>query len=206
MTSDRAALPGYTGLPEPDLLFHGRRTEKHPLRGLIKHGPYGLTLGSPTTVRLALLAPSADISRMTGLVDELNATARPREATNYYPEYPGFHALFRVPIAPQDSRLIRSFPDALDRHASAEDKVALAQGLFQSIAQLDALRTEFDVALVYLPSAMGSLLRGRELRLPRLPEGPLRAIEHPHPDCSPCKLRSEVPGQRHVGAQRRNLR
>ena len=160
MTSDRAALPGYTGLPEPDLLFFDRRTEKHPLRGLIKHGPYGLTLGSPTKVRLALLAPSADISRMIGLVDELNATASPREAKNYYPDYPGFQALFRTPIAPQDRRLIRSFPETLDRHAHAEDKFALAQGLFQSIAQLDAVRSEFDVALVYLPPQWAACFEG----------------------------------------------
>ena len=165
MTSDPAEFPGYTALAEPDLLFHDRRTGKHPLRGLIDHGPYGLRFGSPSTVRLALLAPSGDISRLTGLVAELNGTATPREATNYYPEYPGFHPLFRVPIAPQNRRLVRPFPEALDRHALAENKIALAQGLFQSIAQLDTLRTEFDVALVYLPPQWAACFEGENFDL-----------------------------------------
>ena len=160
MTSDPSAFPGYTALPEPELLFHDGGTGKHSLRSLIDHGPYGQRFGSPSAVRLALLAPSADISLLTDLVAELNGTARPREATNYYPEYPGFHPLFRIPIAPQDTRLVRPFPDALERHALTEDKIALAQGLFQSIAQLDAVRTEFDVALVYLPPQWAACFEG----------------------------------------------
>jgi len=35
-----ANWPGYTSVPEPDLVFAGNRTDKHPLRGLIDHGPY----------------------------------------------------------------------------------------------------------------------------------------------------------------------
>lgn len=77
-----------------------------------------------------------------------------------YPPYPGFRALFRVPIARQDDRLVKPFPDALERHARAEDKVALARGLFQTIDQLNALRTEFDVALVYLPPQWAACFEG----------------------------------------------
>lgn len=33
------ALPAYSIAPEPELIFHGGRTDRHPLRGLIDHGP-----------------------------------------------------------------------------------------------------------------------------------------------------------------------
>lgn len=159
MTQRASEFPGYTTLPEPELLFHNA-TGKHPLMGLIDHGPYSQRVGAPSTVRLALLAPRSDITRLTKLVTELNGSAKPREATNYYPVYPGFHPLFRIPIAHQDSRLVRPFPDALEGYASSEDKIALAQGLFQAIEQLNALRTEFDVALVYLPLHWAACFEG----------------------------------------------
>ena len=160
MASDPSAFPGYTALPEPDLLFHEGHKGKHPLLGLIEHGPYGQRFGAPSQVRLAMLAPRSDIPRLTGLVAELNSSAKPREAKNYYPDYPGFRRLFRIPISAQDRRLIRPFPDALDRHAQAERKVPLAQGLFQTIQQLATLRTEFDIALIYLPPKWAACFEG----------------------------------------------
>ena len=158
MANSASELPGYTALTEPDLLFDNGRTGKHPLTGLIDYGPYGQRFGAPATVRLALLAPSSDIPRLTKLVSELNRTARPREATNYYPEYPGFQRVFRVPIAHQDSRLVRQFPDALEHHARAEEKVTLARGLFQCIAQLSELRIRRRPR--FSPAELVSLLRG----------------------------------------------
>ena len=41
MTSTTAELAGYAMLPEPDLMFAGNKTNKHPLVGLIDNGPYG---------------------------------------------------------------------------------------------------------------------------------------------------------------------
>ena len=160
MTSNASEFPGFTTLPEPNLLFANGRTGKHPLVGLIENGPYGQRLGVPSAVRLAMLGPRSDIPRLEALVGELNSTAEPREAKNYYPDYPGFLPLFRTLIAPQDPRLIRPFPDALDRHAHAENKVPLAQGLFQTIQQLHSLRTEFDVVLVYLPPHWAACFEG----------------------------------------------
>ena len=158
--TNRSELSGYTVLGEPELLFHEDRTDKHPFRGLIEFGPYGQRLGYPSTVRLALLAPSKDIVRLTDLVNELNQRADPREAKNYYPAYPGYHDLFRVPIASQDKRLVRPLPDTLDRHADVQDKIGLARGLLQSLGQLEKLRTSFDVALVYLPERWSECFEG----------------------------------------------
>jgi hypothetical protein len=160
MTTGAAELSGYTTLPEPDLVFAGGRTSKHPLIGLINHGPYGLKFGVPSKLRLALIAPKANLDKLTRLVHELKGRAPVREATNYYPEYPGFEKLFRIPIATQNDRLIISFPDELDYHAQAGQKVALAKGLFQCISQLLGVRSNFDVALVYLPQSWAACFEG----------------------------------------------
>lgn len=146
-----SAVSGYSRIPEPNLVFAGGRQDKHPLRGLINNGPYGLKLGFPKTVRFALLAPHSEINKLHGLTTELKTPANPMEARNYYPEYPGFNKLFRTPIAPQDDSLVISFPRELEDLAQKRNEVGLAQGLFQTIASLQKQTSNFDVALVYLP-------------------------------------------------------
>ncbi len=128
-------LAGYASIPEPELLFAGNKKHKHPLLGLIAHGPYGLRFGAPSRVRVALLAPKDHLSRLTGLVAELNREASPIEAKNYYPKYDGFEKVFRT-------------------------KLALAKAVFQSIDQLQSLRSEFDVCFVYLPPTWASCFEG----------------------------------------------
>ena len=46
-----------------------------------------------------------------------------------------------------------SFPDQLENHARSREKVQLADGLFNCISQLKSIRTNFDVALIYLPES-----------------------------------------------------
>src|ERR1019366_6107179 len=141
----------YISIPEPDLMFAAGGLDKHPLRGLIDHGPYGLRYGTPATLRFALLGPNANMRQLRGLIAELSGNAKTREIPAYYPDYPGFEEVFRIPIAPIDDRLVFSFPDELDSHAQKRDKHALAHGLFQCVAQLLTVRSNFDVALIYLP-------------------------------------------------------
>lgn len=160
MTAQSGAIAGYSRIAEPELVFRGGRRKKHPLTGLIEHGPYGLNLGFPSSVRFALLAPQSNINRLRDLSAELNKAAKPIEAKNYYPDYPGFEALFRTPIADQDSSLILPFPQPLDELAKARDKVGLAKGLFQHISNLQQQTSNFDVALVYLPDSWAACFEG----------------------------------------------
>lgn len=153
-------LSGFSKLEEPELLFAGNNRKKHPLVGLIEHGPYGLKYGTPSSLRLALVAPAGAHAKLNSVVKELKGTAKPREAPNYYPEYPGFEALFRIPIAPVEEDLEISFPSALDGYARDREKVKLAQGLFQCLAQLRPKRSDFDVALVYLPDTWEACFEG----------------------------------------------
>ncbi|MDX1195815.1 nuclease PIN [Sinorhizobium medicae] len=153
-------LSGFSTIPEPDLRFGGDGQHKHPLMGLLRNGPYSLRFGAPNALRVALLAPLSDLRRLRNLVAELQRPAKPREAKNYYPEFPGFSELMRIPLAPEDARLVLSFPDSLDEYARRGDKVRLAAELFQCIARLSTVRSSFDVALVYLPPAWAACFEG----------------------------------------------
>jgi hypothetical protein len=158
--TETAALAGYLSLPEPELLFANGKKHKHPLLGLIAHGPYGLRFGAPSRVRTALLAPRQEMARLTNLIEELNGAASPVEAKNYYPKYDGFEKVFRTPLVAPDARLLISFPDELEGLAKKGDKIGLAKTLFQSIAQLQSLRSEFDVCLVFLPPRWEACFEG----------------------------------------------
>ena len=146
-------LCGFTSLPEPELLFHNGGRHKHPLLGLIENGPYGLRLGIPTKLRLALLAPSRDIDKLAALIVELSKGAKPREAKNYYPDYPGFESVFKIQIAGQDNRLVLPFSSQVESYAQSGAKVKLADELFDCFSKLGPMRTNFDVALIYLPES-----------------------------------------------------
>jgi hypothetical protein len=162
MTDSVSELSGFTSIPEPELMFSQGGLDRHPLRGLIDHGPYGLKYGAPSVLRLALLAPAGKIGQVRSLAAELARPARTREVPDYYPDYPGFERLFRIPIAPTDNRLVFAFPEELARHAERQDKIALARGLFQCIAQLQSVRLSFDVALIYLPPEWAACFEDEE--------------------------------------------
>ncbi|MDE0509387.1 MAG: nuclease PIN [Gammaproteobacteria bacterium] len=160
MNSSAEQLSGYTKLAEPLLLFANGGKHKHPLLGLIKDGPYGLQLGTPTRLRFALVALERDLPKLRGIVDELGKSASPREATNYYPEYPGFEQTFRTPIAPLDESVQIVVPNNLNIHVKTGAKQELAQDLFHCLSQLGTARGRFDVALVYLPADWSSCFEG----------------------------------------------
>jgi hypothetical protein len=158
-------LSGYSTLPEPELLFANKKLHKHPLVGLLKHGPYSLQLGTPSRLRPALLAPKADMSRLKNLLKELGRKAAPREAKNYYPEYPGFEQTFRIPVDDPDPRAVIELPEELDRRARAGAKIELARDLFDCVARLNAVRSSFDVALIYLPNSWSACFESESFDL-----------------------------------------
>lgn len=158
-------LPAYSTVPEPELVFDGGKTDRHPLRGLINHGPFSLKFGAPSVVRFAIVAPQSDMDRINGLVRELSATASPKEAKNYYPEYPGFEALLRTPMADVEADMRFALPDELNRHAGSGNKIGLAQALLNEVNKLRSQRQRFDVALVYLPRNWSDCFEGENFNL-----------------------------------------
>lgn len=162
MTAPSSRFAGYAKLPEPELLFHRGGLHRHPLVGLINHGPFSLKLGIPGSVRLAIVARQTDLAGVSGLVRELAQRARVQQAPNYYPEYPGFEPLFRTPLVEPSERTTLTLPDALDRYAADGRKQELARELFQSLARLRGLRAEFDVVLLYLPHEWAACFEGED--------------------------------------------
>jgi hypothetical protein len=134
MSEPQSELSGYAALPEPDLLFAGNKLQKHPLLGLINHGPFGLKYGTPSTLRLALVAPRLHQQKLPTLIRELNGSAKPKEAVNYYPEYPGFSKAFRIPIAAVSDNLVLTFPDASFTRACRANVMGQGLGRLQGLS------------------------------------------------------------------------
>jgi len=183
MTTPASELGGYLTVPEPRLIFANRQLDVHPLRGLIDHGPYSLGLGVPKRVRLAFLAPQAGMQKLDRIVRDLTQTFRPREATNYYLEYPGFEALFRAPLVAPAGATRCVLPADLDELAQRADRRALAINLFDAIGKLSSQRANFDVLLLYAPA---SGLRSWSCRCPGQPAPRSCPSSHRRPSAGDC--------------------
>jgi hypothetical protein len=146
-------LSAYQLIPEPALIFANGANDLHPLRGLVNYGPFSQPLGIPTRVRLAFLAPHAYLQKLDRITTELTKNVAPVEAKNYYPTYPGFQQLFRVPLTPPTAALKLALSDDLDEFALASDRRELARHLFDAIGKAGQYRPQFDVLLLYLPPA-----------------------------------------------------
>jgi hypothetical protein len=151
MAADPSSLPAHSILPEPRLLFQGNKIDTHPLRGLSQYGPYSAGLGLPGQVRLAYLAPAGYIRKLDELVSELNNTAVPKEALNYYIQYPGFEKVFRVPLIAPTETLKSATLGECDALAASGNGIALAEKIVHSMAGLLRQKHAFDVLLVCLP-------------------------------------------------------
>lgn len=153
MAVDPNALPGHFQLPEPLLLFAGRKTHAHPLRGLVDFGPYSLDIGGPRHVRLAYLAPADLLGRLDGLTKELATRQQPKDALNYYIAYDGFDKVFRSRLVAPTDQLRVATPPECNELAAAGNGNGLAEAILHAMLPLQRLKHAFDVLIVYLPSA-----------------------------------------------------
>ncbi len=151
MDTNPSSLSMHSVLPEPRLLFQGNKTETHPLCGLSKYGPYSADLGLPGQVRLAYLAPAKYMQILDSIVSELSKPAAPKEALNYYIQYPGFQKIFRVPLIPPPVTLKCTTLEECNSLAASGDGIGLSEKIFQSLSVLIPQKHAFDILLIYLP-------------------------------------------------------
>ena len=144
-------LCGYSAVSEPKLIFANNGLHSHPLLGLMEYGPYSFGLKMLTRIRVAIVSRSEDVGYVKNLISEFARPVSPIEAKNYYPDYPGFEKVFRIPIDNISDRCVIEFPKNIDLMASPDSKEKLASEIFNSLSKLDAISSEFDVAFVYLP-------------------------------------------------------
>lgn len=146
-------------IPEPKLLFANKKTDIHPLRGLIEFGPYGTDLGYPMEIKIAKIAPFGMTKVLNKLISELRLTHAPKEAKNYYPTYPGFSNLFNLNIIDDRSDLSIELPKDLDTVANNGNGGLLIEMIIHNVGKLVASVSDFDVLLLYLPQKWENCFR-----------------------------------------------
>jgi hypothetical protein len=142
-------------LPEPKLSFHPDRTsdrEVHPLRGLLRFGPYSRGL-VPDPIRVATLTPANEGRRLYDFMKELNLEYQATERTDYLPPWPTFHRVFGLHMRAAGSGCHVELDTQLETEfrASSTPHVVLADRLVRAIHGFEARRAEFDVLFVYIP-------------------------------------------------------
>ena len=156
----------HLALPEPKLAFHPDRVSDrdiHPLRGLLRFGPYssGLVLDP---IRVATIAPASDAARLYAFMSELNSERQPGERHDYLPAWPGFRRVFGVHMRGAGKGCHVKLEVALDDEIAKATRphVALAQRLVRAIQELERVRSEFDVIFLYVPERWQAGFTGAE--------------------------------------------
>jgi hypothetical protein len=153
MSASTSQLAASTFLSEPKLLFAKGQTDIHPLRGLVRFGPYSADLAYPPEVRLAYFAPAEGMAGLNRLVRELQGRVQVRDVPNYYVDYPGFEGAFRVPLVAPTDALRASAPGACAERALSGDGAGLARAIGGALGPLVRARRTFDLLFIYLPTA-----------------------------------------------------
>jgi hypothetical protein len=162
-------LPSFHTLSEPLLSFHPDRKDDvdiHPLRGLRQYGPYSRShnLKFRDPLHIAVLCPSGSLPSVAKLVTELRSTHRPKERTQYLPEFSGFSQIFGVGIdCPKDGgdgRLCELPASQLEAALRGErPQQQVAELVLSGVRHMASSKHLFDVLIVYLPDWMSTAFR-----------------------------------------------
>ena len=152
----KSEITPHIWLPEPQLSYHVDRqsdVDVHPLRGLQKFGPYSAGL-VPDPIRVATLSPAGESDKLYSFMRSLHSAHLPKERKDYLPDWPGFRSVFGVKMTAAQSSCHMELDSMLETElsASAQPHIVLADRLVRSIQRLQALRSEFDVLFIYLPT------------------------------------------------------
>lgn len=157
-TSDYA-FPAHFRFTEPALRFHPERgadQHVHPLTGLVEYGPYSRSVLNLVMdpLRIAFIAPSGAHGNLRRLLRELETTHHPIERKAYLPIFPGFSRVFglRVVESPDVQKTLQS-PLA---NADVAPFLSLANSMTSVLQELSVRRSEFDVAMIFLPKEWSS--------------------------------------------------
>lgn len=169
MAADYAAakLPPFALLDEPLLAFAPSKsdsTDLHPLRGLLRLGPYTSTSFKPytPTLRVATVGPTGGWRQVGELMKALRMTHEPGDRREYVPRYPGFERLFGIPLAAAESVAHIRWPDELSSMGtSGPPEAHLLSGMSDALRRLSLVRDQFDVAVVHLPDSWAPAFRTR---------------------------------------------
>lgn len=159
-------LPAHVALPEPVLAFSADRAsdvETHPLRGLLRFGPYSRNFVHGP-IRVATISPSSDSERLFAFMRELSRAASARERKDYLLDWPSFHGTFGVHVQAAAAKCQVKLANDLDQAIAESPKphFVLIDRLTREIQTLQAHRAEFDVLFIYLPTRWSSCFQDVE--------------------------------------------
>jgi hypothetical protein len=160
-----AKLPPFTLLDEPLLAFasnKGNSTDLHPLRGLVRFGPYTNSVFKPYTpaLRVATVGPASGWGQVGNLMKALRIAHEPEDRREYVPRYPGFEQLFGVPLVAAEGVAHIKWPDDLSSlGTSGPPEARLFAGMSDALRRLSLIRDQFDLAVVHLPDSWALAFR-----------------------------------------------
>ncbi|MCJ2022057.1 hypothetical protein MKK84_32420 [Methylobacterium sp. E-065] len=111
---------------------------------------------------MATLTPAGESRRLFNFLKELNRPAKPRERTDYLPDWTSFNSVFQTHLAPATSSCLNELDIDLDHKLEecAAPELLLNERIVRSIQLLDAERSEFDVLFIYLPERWANAFYG----------------------------------------------
>jgi hypothetical protein len=160
-------LPPFTLLEEPLLAFspeNRREVDVHPLRGLVRYGPFskGSFAGFTAKVRVATVGPDNTFKRRGALMASLRDSYGPSDRSEYVPTYPGFEQLFKVELVSAPSTAHIRWPDSLGQLPGQSAAAArLFAAMDGALRQLGSVRHEFDVVLMHFPDSWVPVTRAK---------------------------------------------
>ena len=152
-----AKFPPFTLLDEPLLSFSPENKESvdpHPLRGLVRFGPYTSSVFKAYTpqLRVAVVCPQSNWRQVGELMKTLQVSHRPGDRKEYVPDYSGFHNLFGIPIISAEPKAHIKWDDNLGTSNNVEEQQAyLLSQLKNAMEHFSLVRDLFDVVVVHLP-------------------------------------------------------
>ena len=145
-------LSGHKRIEEPKLIFADSNKDIHPLRGLCRYGPFSQSFDYLKQIRIATISPFGMEKKLQNLIHELNNQAAPKIAPDYYPDYPGFEKLFGVELLKPSGDLEIKLPKETNTFAQSGNYKRITSILINTISRLVAVKSEFQVLFIYLPS------------------------------------------------------
>jgi len=152
-------LPEYDSAIEPSLSFHPERlsdTEIHPLRGILKFGPYGqnsmAAIRGP--IRLSVICPKGYLNKVQEFISGLHKSYETNHKPEYTPNFPGMTTAFRVNVVIERHLTQELLIDIVDLTAKPNSHIAFAEILSRAVRSFSKQRHNFDLLIVYLPDEL----------------------------------------------------
>jgi hypothetical protein len=161
-------LPGHNLAREPELLFHPDRpqdSDVHPLRGLLQYGPYSRSLINAVLdpIKIATIYPFGYRETARAFLREFEQRHAPKERRSYLLEFPGFSRVFGLRITPAVDEAHVELPETLSAEVKTgkNPHLRLGDAIIGAMNRLHAMRTEFDIVMIFLPESWSPGFKGR---------------------------------------------